>query len=331
MATTFTSVVETLMTPSLPVILLGILIVLGAPILLHVVLASSATYTTPPVVLLLGPSQAGKTALATLLERAGSDNAAVVDGSGGGGGGSSSTSPILAPAQTHTSQTCQAVELNASTDSATRKSFRNRDDASGTHTKFLLVDTPGHGKLRNVAMGRLARATGAAADKSSSGSSNNSKKLKAVVFMVDAAAVGEHDALAPTAAYLYDVLLHLQRRASSSSSSRGKGGAVPVLIAANKMDLFTALPATMVKAQLEAELTRIRATRSKGLLDSGVGIDDVGGAGEDDQDCWLGEYGSEKFSFQQMGEFDIDVEVIGGSVTAEADVDKWWWWIAQRV
>ena len=66
---TFTSVVETIMTPSLPVILLGILIILGAPILLHIVLASSATYTTPPVVVLLGPSHAGKTALTTLLER----------------------------------------------------------------------------------------------------------------------------------------------------------------------------------------------------------------------------------------------------------------------
>ncbi|GJN67667.1 hypothetical protein PLIIFM63780_005110 [Purpureocillium lilacinum] len=283
---TFTSVVETIMTPSLPVILLGILIILGAPILLHIVLASSATYTTPPVVVLLGPSHAGKTALTTLLERGGP-----------------------APTPTHTSQTAQSVELNASTDSASRKSFRNHDDATGTHTKFLLVDTPGHGKLRNVASGKLARA----------------EKLKAVVFMVDAAAIGEHDVLAPTAAYLYDVLLHLQRKASSKGKDKAS---VPVLVAANKMDLFTALPATMVKSQLEAELTRIRATRSKGLLDSGVGIDDVG---SEEQDGWLGEYGSEKFSFQQMREFEIDVDVIGGSVTAEADVDKWWWWMAQRV
>ncbi|POR37524.1 Uncharacterized protein TPAR_02290 [Tolypocladium paradoxum] len=287
---TFADVVEALMTPSLPVILIGLLVVLGAPVLLHLILASSATYTTPPVAMLLGPDNAGKTALLTLLERG------------------------TAPAQTHTSQAAHAVELSASTDSASRTSFRNHDDASGTHTKFLLVDTPGHAKLRTVAMGRLARAD----------------KLRAVVFVVDAAALGERDALAPAAAYLYDVLLHLQKLATGSGERKAaRAKAVPVLVAANKMDLFTALPAAMVRAHLETELTRIRASRSKGLLDSGVGVDDVG---SEEQHGWLGEYGSEKFTFEQMREFDIDVDVVGGSVMAEhADVDKWWWWIAQRV
>ncbi|KJZ76500.1 hypothetical protein HIM_04229 [Hirsutella minnesotensis 3608] len=283
---TFTQIVEALMTPSLPVVLLGILVIVGAPLILHLILASSSTYTVPPVVVVVGPENSGKTALTTLLERG------------------------TKPAQTHTSQVSQAVELTASTDSALARSFRNHDDATGTYTKFLLVDTPGHGKLRNVAVGRLARAD----------------KLRAVVFMLDAAAVGEHDVLAPTAAYLYDVLLYLQKRAADKSKPKAP---VPVLVAANKMDLFTALPAAMVKSHLENELTRIRASRSKGLLDSGVGMDDIG---SEEQDAWLGEYGSEKFSFKQMGEFDVDVEVLGGSVMAEeANVDKWWWWIAQRV
>ncbi|PHH66164.1 hypothetical protein CDD81_227 [Ophiocordyceps australis] len=280
-----TEIFEALMTPSLPVILLGILLVLGGPVLLHLVLSSSATYTTPPTVLLLGSSGTGKTALLTLLERG--DH----------------------PSQTHTSQKVQSVELNASTDSASKHSFRNHDDSSGTHTKFLLVDTPGHGKLRPVALGKLARA----------------EKLCAVVFMVDAAALSERDALASTASYLYDVLLHLQKRASAKS---GKS-AIPLLVAANKMDLFTALPATVVKAQLEAELTRIRASKSKGLLDSGVGNEDIGSEEHDD---WLGEYGSKNFAFDQMREFNLDIDLVGGSVLAEgADVDKWWWWIAQRV
>lgn len=275
-------VLEALLTPSLPVVLLGILVVVGAPVLLHLILSSSATYTAPPVVLLLGPADAGKTALVTLLERG------------------------TAPAATHTSQATQAVELHASTDSASRRSFRNHDDASGTHIKFLLVDTPGHGKLRHVALGRLAR---------------SADKLKAVVFMVDAAALGEHHALAPTAAYLHDVLLLLQKRRA--------GAGVPLLVAANKTDLFNALPAAMVKSRLEGELTRVRASKSRGLLDPGAGADDVA---FEEQDAWLGEYGSEKFSFAQMREFGLDVDVVGGSVTAdEADVDKWWWWIAQSV
>ncbi|KAK8932725.1 hypothetical protein H634G_07044 [Metarhizium anisopliae BRIP 53293] len=283
---TATQIIEALLTPSIPVILLGFLIMIGGPILLHFVLASSATYTIAPTVLLVGPENAGKTSLLTLLERG------------------------TNPADTHTTQRTQSVELNATTDAKTKGSFRNHDDSSGTYTKFLLVDTPGHGKLRNVAMAKLADAD----------------KLKAVVFMVDAAALGEQETLAPTAAYLYDVLLHLQRRAGDKGKNKA---AIPVLIAANKMDLFTALPANLVKSQLENELTRIRASKSKGLLDSGVGVDEIG---SEEQDSWLGEYGSEKFSFQQMGEFDIDVEVVPGSVTTkEADVDKWWWWMAQRV
>jgi signal recognition particle receptor subunit beta len=283
---TFSQIAEALLTPSIPVILLGIIIIIGGPILLHLILASSATYTIAPTVLLLGPENAGKTSLLTLLERG------------------------TKPAEAHTSQRTQSVELNATTDANTKGSFRNHDDSSGTYTKFLLIDTPGHGKLRNLAMGKLA----------------DVDKLKAVVFMVDAAALGEQETLSPTAAYLYEVLLYLQRRAGEKSK---KKSSVPVLIAANKMDLFTALPANLVKSQLESELSRIRASKSKGLLDSGVGVDEIG---SEEQDSWLGEYGSEKFSFQQMGEFDIDIEVVPGSITTEeADVDKWWWWMAQRV
>jgi signal recognition particle receptor subunit beta len=101
------------------------------------------------------------------------------------------------------------------------------------------------------------------------------------------------------------------------------------LIAANKLDLFTALPAALVKSNLEAELGRVRKTRSKGLLDSGVGADDVAGEEGDD---WLGEYGSEKFSFKQLLEFDIEVDVIGGNVVGDGPgVDKWWKWIAERI
>ncbi|KAG6119475.1 hypothetical protein E4U13_007600 [Claviceps humidiphila] len=300
---TAAQIAEAILTPSLPLLLIGLLILIGAPILLHTILAASSTYTTPPTILLLGPSHAGKTSLLTLLERGGTETP-----------------------DTHTSQVSHSVELEATTDvSSTKGSFRNQGDASGgsaggTYTKFLLVDTPGHGKLRNVAMGKLGRVD----------------KLRGVVFMVDAAALGERDrerdgSLASTAAYLYDVLLYLQQRQTSQKDkSKGKGkGAVPVLVAANKMDLFTALPANLVKMQLERELSSIRATRSKGLLDSGVGDDEVG---TEDQDSWLGEYGSEKFSFGQMMEFDVEVEVVGGSVRAEeADVDGWWSWMLNRV
>ncbi|KAF7560421.1 hypothetical protein G7046_g3719 [Stylonectria norvegica] len=283
---TFVEIVEIIMTPSLPLVLIGIVIILGAPVLLHIILSSSATYTIPPTVLLVGPSNAGKTSLLTLFER-----------------GSAGT-------ETHTTQVAQSVELNASTDSNSKQTFRNHQATDGTYTKFLLIDTPGHGKLRNSAMDKL----------------DHAEKLKAVIFMVDAAAIGEPELLAPTAAYLYDVLLFLQKRATSKTKAKTS---TPLLIAANKMDLFTASPPAVVKANLETELTRIRASKSKGLLDSGVGADDLD---SEEQDSWLGEYGSEKFSFTQLQEFDMDVDILAGHVAGKApDADKWWWWIAQKV
>lgn len=306
MSSALAQALEGLLKPSLPLLALGILIIVGGPLLLHLYLTSSNTYTSPPSVLLLGPSSAGKTSLLTLYEHGAGEHApATNDG------------PNLFPSATHTSQTAKSVELLASTDSDSRASFHNRADSSGTHTKFLLVDTPGHGKLREVAWGKL----------------RSLQKLRAVVFVVDASALGEQETLAPTASYLYDVLLSLQKRfgaeGASSSGAAKSQKPVPMLIAANKMDLFTALPSTLIKTNLEAELTRIRQSKSKGLLDSGVGIDDVG---SEEQDSWLGEYGSEKFQFKQLQEFDIDVDVLPGNVTGDGPgVDKWWWWIAQRV
>ncbi len=105
------------------------------------------------------------------------------------------------------------------------------------------------------------------------------------------------DGLPATAEYLYDVLLALQKRMAGGRGSKAPAS-IPVLVAANKLDLFTALPAALVKSNLEAELGRIRKTRSKGLLDSGVGADDLTG-GTEESDGWLGEYGSEKFTFKK--------------------------------
>jgi len=278
---------EVILTPSLPVFVVGALVVVLFPVLLHFYLHRTTAYVTLPTVLLVGPSGAGKTSLLTLLERHTS-------------------------APTHTSQTTAQVELAVSEDGTS--SFRDDLDATGsTAKKFLLVDTPGHGKLRGAAVGQLAQAA----------------KPKAVVFVVDAGALAEPEGLAAAASYLYDVLLFLQKRMGSARGSKAPS-AVPVLIAANKADLFTALPAALVKSNLEAELARIRRSRSKGLLDSGVGADDIDAASGGDD--WLGEYGAEKFSFAQMREFDTEVDVLAGSVTSNGPgVDKWWSWIAEKI
>ncbi|RYP64255.1 hypothetical protein DL769_006735 [Monosporascus sp. CRB-8-3] len=298
---------EYILTPSPAVFIVGGLIVLLVPILVHIFVERATPYTALPSILLVGPAGGGKTSLQTLLERGGDGHA---------------------PA-THTSQTPQPVELTVSRDGMSILPFREsaRDDAPGSHKKFLLVDTPGHGKLRNHAMDRIAGAISKASGNSKKQSSDGAGPVRGIVFVVDAAALDDGDGgLAAAAAYLYDVLMALQRRAGAGRTSRAPS-AIHVLVAANKLDLFTALPASLVRSNLEAELGRIRQSRSKGLLDSGVGIDDIG---SEEQDAWLGQYGSDKFTFGQMREFDIEVDVIGGSVL-EGKVDKWWDWIAKRI
>lgn len=137
------------------------------------------------------------------------------------------------------------------------------------------------------------------------------------------------EGLRQTADYLHDVLLLLQKRMAGGKAAKVLKE-IPVLIAANKMDLFTALPAALVKSSLESEITRVRTSRSKGLLDSGIGLCD---GIDDEKDDWLGEMGSTDFKFAQMEEFDVQVEVIGGSVVGSEgpSVDKWWRWVSERL
>jgi signal recognition particle receptor subunit beta len=289
----FTDFVERIMTPSPTVFIVGFLIILLGPILLHYIVVRTTPYTTPPKIILLGPSLAGKTSLLTRLERG--------------------TEAVA----THTSQVPHSIELTTSSSPENAHVDKAADpNDNSAHTKFLLLDTPGHGKLRQGALANLSKqALGAG-------------KIKAVVFVVDASTLTEHATLSAAAMFLYDTLLCLQRRATTSSTTPPPG--IPVLVAANKLDLFTALPAALVKANLEAELGRIRTSRSKGLLDSGVGIDEVG---NEERDDWLGRYGSEKFAFEQMREFDVDVDVIGGNVTGEngPGIEKWWRWMAEKI
>lgn len=131
-----------------------------------------------------------------------------------------------------------------------------------------------------------------------------------------------------TSEYLHDTLLILQKRTGSTNSSKTPTE-IPVLVAANKSDLFTALPVALVKSTLESEITKIRTSREKGLLSSGIGMnDDV-----EDSDDWLGEMGSTAFKFSQMEEFNIWVEFAGGNVMGGegSDVSKWWDWIGSRL
>lgn len=195
--------------------------------------------------------------------------------------------------------------------------YRSENDTSArARPKFSLLDTPGHGKLRHHALSTIT----------------SPSALKGLIFVVDSAAISSAAGLTETAEYLYDILLLLQKRHTQAKTSKDPQ-AIPVLIAANKQDVFTSLPAGLVKARLEEELAKVRSTRSKGLLDSGVGMEDD--AGSDEEANWLGQYGAKDFKFGQMEEHGVEINVVGGSVKGDGDdgarVGDWWSWVGENV
>ena len=211
------------------------------------------------------------------------------------------------------------MSLPVSTTAASSKYRSVNDPSNQVYKKFLLVDTPGHGKLRHHAFDTVIKP----------------RNLKGIIFMVDAAdlSIGNsgtgNEALRQTAEYLHDVLLLLQKRSTSSKTSKAPKE-LPLLIAANKLDLFTALPAPLVTATLESEISNVRSSRTKGLLDSGIGINDLD-IGEEKE--WLGDGGDGKFDFSQMDDVNVAVSVAGGNVLGAdgPDVKQWWSWIASNL
>ncbi|KAK0353571.1 hypothetical protein LTR59_008069 [Friedmanniomyces endolithicus] len=281
------------LSPSLSAILVTLIFSLTLPILIHTYLYKRAVAKELPTFLLLGRSGAGKTSLLTLLSNG-------------------------TPSPTHTSQAPQTAtcQLPSTTRSSEDKYRSENDTSSRTQPSILLLDTPGHGKLRHHAIASLTSPTA----------------LKGLLFVVDSAVLSSAAGLTETAEYLYDVLLLLQKRHTQGKTSKGPL-AIPVLLVANKQDVFTSLPAGLVKSKLEEELGKVRQTRSKGLLDSGIGMDDDGEA--DEESNWLGEYGAKGFKFAQMREHGVEVEVVGMSTSAEGEdegrVHECWGWIGANV
>lgn len=103
-------------------------------------------------------------------------------------------------------------------------------------------------------------------------------------------------------------------------------GEIRVLVAANKQDLFTALPQGAVRERLEVEIERVRGSRRRGL----VTVGEEEGAEVDGEDV-LGGDGEEKFSFGILQqEYGIEVDVLGGAVKGEEagkGVKRWEEWI----
>lgn len=190
--------------------------------------------------------------------------------------------------------------------------YRSPHDPTWEITKkFLVQDTPGHGKLRYHVTDSLLKP----------------QNLHGIVFVVDAADLSSiggdaSEGLRQAAEYLHDVLLTLQKRKTNSKTSTAPNE-MPLLVMANKSDLFSALPVPLVKKALETEITKIRSSRGRGLLDSGITDANV----EEDRE-WLGDGGEGKFEFSQMEEVNVSVKIIAGNVTSPdgSDVRQLWEW-----
>ncbi|KAF2125046.1 P-loop containing nucleoside triphosphate hydrolase protein [Dothidotthia symphoricarpi CBS 119687] len=281
------------LSPNLSTIFISLLVAIVLPILLHTFLYRKVTPTNLPTFLLVGPSGSGKTAFTTLTER-------------------------NTVTQTHTSTAPLTVEaLLPSPHVPASSHYRSAGDPAYERSRrFLLLDTPGHGKLRHFATAQLA----------------NPAHVKGIIFVVDAAAIAEEAGLNEAASYLHDVLLSLQKRYTESKTSKGPKE-IPVLVAANKMDLFTALPASLVKVQLEKAISEVRNSRAKALRDAGAALS--GGEDEvDEEKEWLGEGGEGAFEFEQMREIGTNVGVLGGNVVSGkegGDVNAWWAWVGEQL
>ncbi|KAF2203827.1 P-loop containing nucleoside triphosphate hydrolase protein [Delitschia confertaspora ATCC 74209] len=278
--------------PKLSTIGFTFLLAIVLPILLHQYLYRIKTPTSLPTFLLIGPSAAGKTALLTALERG-------------------------SPIPTHTSTSPLSVQALLPEEYVpSSASYRSPGDPAFERARrFVLYDTPGHGKLRHFATTQLVNPT----------------NIQGIIFVVDAAAVAEDVGLNETAEYMHDVLLALQKRYTGNRTSKGPKE-IPLLIAANKLDLFTALPPHLVKISLEKAITEVRKSRVKGMKDSGVGVDGADeGLGEEKE--WLGDGGEGVFEFGQMEEVGTNVSVRGGNVVGGqgSDVKDWWEWIAEQL
>ncbi|KAK9456472.1 signal recognition particle receptor beta subunit-domain-containing protein [Dipodascopsis uninucleata] len=224
-----------------------------------------------PTFMIVGPSGAGKTALFSMLQY----------------GERVSTLP--------------SIEQNVST---TFKLTSVSDQKN-----FVLIDTPGHQKLRHSMFATLQ-------------ANQVARSILGVIYMVDASVVSKPEKLREAADYLYD-LLRIAERVRLGTD---------VLIAANKSELFTAVPAKRLRSLLENEITKIRVLRSKsvGSVTSG---DEKTVDEEEESDsiiggrAWLGAPDSKEFHFEDL---ESDVVVIDGSVE-KGSIDSWIRWMEERV
>lgn len=169
----------------------------------------------------------------------------------------------------------------------------NESSSFKLRPSLRLVDCPGNEKLQQFTVQELRLGN-----------------TKAAVFVVDAAAGPEQIKKAAPALL---TVLELTNKEGEEP--------IPVLIAVNKFDQFSALSVNKVTALLESELTQLRDSKSQGLMSS----TETDGF-EDDSQFQLGVPG-QPFKF-------TDLEGVVGVVDGSALVgrlDKWENWLEEEI
>ncbi|KAK6358349.1 hypothetical protein TWF730_007693 [Orbilia blumenaviensis] len=202
---------------------------------------------------------------------------------------------------TQTSTTPATVRLSPSA----LLSADSPDD--GSNKPFHIRDTPGHPKLRSTAINTITQPTGSCIG---------------IIYMLDSAVLSTQVRLTDTAEYLYELLLAIQKRYATLSESTTSTELIPLLIACNKNDLFTALPPAKISNLLQTELSRMKETKRKGLLNAGAGEND-----DEDLDRVLGDERTDQITWDGLKEFGVEVTVQSGSIKSSA-VDGWTSWMS---
>ncbi|KAJ2898745.1 hypothetical protein IWW38_001253 [Coemansia aciculifera] len=171
-----------------------------------------------------------------------------------------------------------------------------------------LVDIPGHQKYRLDRDSYLPMARG-------------------IIFVVDSARVAE--TIRPTAELIYDVL----------ANNKVQTNETPLLLLCNKQDEPMALANVRIKALLEDEIDKLRASRQAGLdslrdahvAASGTGSATAGGGDDDDAAAderisdFLG-YDGKKFSFEDLPnpiQINESSLVLGHDTSGLEHIERW--------
>ncbi|KAK6341252.1 hypothetical protein TWF696_008337 [Orbilia brochopaga] len=270
---------------SLPILLISLIAVILIPVVLSRILASKSQDGPSSFFLLAGPRDSGKTSFLLYLQE-----------------------KTLIPTQTSTTSATVKLPTGVLEQIKSEDGGSSALEDTGSRHSFHLKDTPGHPKLRSQALTAINLAP---------------KSCIGIIYMLDSAVLSSQPRLTDTVEYLYELLLVIQKQfASLSESAATSPDPIPLLIACNKNDLFTALPSAKISNLLQIELGRMKETKRKGLLNAGAGEED-----DEDLDRVLGDENSDHVTWEGLREFGVEISVQSGSIKSIA-AESWKSWMS---